>query len=225
VCAFGIPILGNKFSDTGYVDDSNRCDFDPKNRLVTSSRDGYLRLYSSASDNFSLVTKSNAPGGLEPLATVFSPTGDKIAVGFVGSTKVNVLDGHDLKFLYAPNTTAGIAQGDLGIVAWSQDGNSLYAGGTYDGGSFGPLILHWSQAGKGNYTEWQASTDVIVGIHSLKNGGIIYGTGNPTFAVLDNMGIKIMEQETSIIDYRGMLFRKGIQKQNYNKPSPLPAKT
>ncbi len=94
---------------------------------MTSSRDGYLRLYSSASDGFSLVAKSDAPGGSQPFAAVFSPAGDKIAVGFQDSTNVNVLGGHDLAFLYAPDTT-GINNGNLSSVAWSQDGNSLYAG-------------------------------------------------------------------------------------------------
>ena len=191
------------FSDTDYADRSNWCDFDPQNRLVTTSLDGYLRLYSSASNGFSLVEKSDAPGGPQPYTAVFSPVGDKIAVGFYASTNVNVLDGHDLAFLYAPDTT-GIDNGSLHSVAWSQDGNSLYAGGTYDDGSGISPVLHWSQAGQGNYTEWQASTNTIVDISSLKNGRIVYCAGTPAFAVLDNAGNKIVEQEASIADYRGI---------------------
>jgi WD40 repeat protein len=185
------------FSDTDYADDSYWCDFDPQNRLVTSSYDGYLRLYSSASYGFSLVAKSNAPGGSEPFAAVFSPAGDKIAVGFADSTNVNVLDGHDLAFLYAPDTTAGIDYNDLSlsIVAWSQDGNSLYAGGKDH------HILYWSQAGQGNYTKWQASSNTIMDIRPLKNDRIVYGAGAPAFAVLDNAGNKIVEQKASIADY------------------------
>ncbi len=196
------------FSDTDYADNSMWCDFDPQNRLVTSSLDGYLRLYSSASDSFSLVAKSDAPGGSRPYAAVFSPAGDKIAVGFQDSTNVNVLDGHDLAFLYAPDTT-GINNGSLNSVAWSQDGNSLYAGGVYSlyaGGvswsRSGHSVLHWPQAG-GNYTVWQASETTIIDIRPLKNGRIVYGAAAPAFAVLDNAGNKIVEQEASIADYRG----------------------
>jgi WD40 repeat protein len=189
------------FSDTDYADRSMWCHFDPQNRLVTSSYDGYLRLYSSASDGFSLVAKSDAPGGSQPFAAVFSPAGDKIAVGFSDSTNVNVLDGHDLAFLYAPDTT-GIDNGSLSSVAWSQDGNSLYAGGRYDDGSGISPVLHWSQAGQGNYTEWQASLMTIMDIRPLKNGRIVYGASDPAFAVLDNAGNKIVEQEASIADYR-----------------------
>ncbi len=183
------------FSDTDYADASYWCDFDQQNRLVTSSYDGYLRLYSSAADGFSLVAKSEVPGGSRPSAAVFSPIGDKIAIGFVDSTNVNVLDGHDLAFLYAPDTT-GIDNGDLSKIAWSQDGNSLYAGGMYDD------VLHWPQAGQGNYTKWQASSMTIMDIRPLKNGSIVYGAADPAFAVLDNAGNKILEQEASIADYR-----------------------
>jgi len=194
------------FSDTDYADYSMWCDFDPQNRLVTSSLDGYLRLYSSASNGFSLVAKSETQGGSRPFAAVFSPAGDKIAVGFDDSTNVNVLDGHDLAFLYAPDTT-GIDNGTLGSVAWSQDGNSLYAGGMYDDGSGINPVLHWSQAGQGNYTEWQASSNTIMDIRPLKNGRIVYGAQDPTFAVLDNAGNKIVEQEASIADYRGIYLK------------------
>ncbi len=187
------------FSDTDYADSSYWCDFDPQNRLVTSSYDGYLRLYSSASDGFSLVAKSDVPGGSEPIAAVFSPAGDKIAGSFHDSSNVNVLDGHYLAFLYAPDTT-GFNNGSLSRVAWSQDGNSLYAGGRYIKNGISS-ILHWSQAG-GNYTEWQASTDTIMDIRPLKNGRIVYGAADPAFAVLDNAGNKIVEQEANIADYR-----------------------
>ncbi|RKZ82201.1 MAG: hypothetical protein DRR19_21060, partial [Candidatus Parabeggiatoa sp. nov. 1] len=184
------------------------CDFDPQNRLVTSSLDGYLRLYSAASYGFSLVAKSDAPGGQMPWAAVFSPAGDKIAVGFNNSTNVNVLDGQTLAFLYAPDTT-GIDNGNLSNVTWSQDGNSLYAGGKYIKNGL-TQILYWSQAELGNYTTWQASTSTIMDIRSLKNGGIVYGAADPTFAVLDNAGNKIFEQGTSIADYSDIQLRKAF---------------
>jgi len=191
------------FSDTDYAGDSYWCHFDQKNRLVTSSLNAYLRLYSPTSNGFELTEKSEALGGRRPWAAIFSPAGDKIAVGFDDSTNVNVLDGHDLAFLYAPDTT-GIDNGDLNQVAWSQDGNSLYAGGMYHDNS-GTIVIRWSQSGQGNYTAWQASTNMISGIRPLKNDSIVYSTADPTFTLLDNVGNKIVEREASIADYRDNL--------------------
>jgi len=99
-----------------------------------------------------------------------------------------------------PDTT-GIDNGSLFSVAWSQDGNSLYAGGSYYYGSDMNPVLHWSQAGQGNYTKWQASSSTIMDIRPLKNDRIVYGAGAPAFAVLDNAGNKIVEQKASIADY------------------------
>ncbi|MDM8562329.1 WD40 repeat domain-containing protein, partial [Candidatus Marithioploca araucensis] len=78
---------------------------------------------------------------------------------------------------------------------------SLYAGGTCPDGK-NLLVLRWSQAGQRSYTEWQASSNTITDIRSLKNGRIVYSAGDPSFAVLDNVGNKIVEQEASIADYR-----------------------
>ncbi len=186
------------FRDTNYADSSYWCDFDRRNRLVTSSLDGYLRLYSPTSYGFSLVGRSKAPGGSQPFSAVFSPTGNQIALGFADSTNVNVLDGHNLGFLYAPNTR-GINQGSLDRVAWS-DENSLYAGGKYIKKGISP-ILYWSQARLGNPTEWQASFTTIMDIRPLKNGRIVYAAGDPAFAVLNNAGQKIVEQQASTADY------------------------
>ncbi len=43
-------------------------------------------------------------------------------------------------------------------------------------------------------------------IRPLKNGRIVYGAQDPTFAVLDNAGNKIVEQEASIADYRAVFY-------------------
>jgi WD40 repeat protein len=188
------------FSDTHYDKSSYSCDFDPKNRLVTTAFDGYLRLYSSTSHDFSFVAKTRFSASSQPYAAVFSPLGDKIAVSFEEISQINVLDGHDLKFLYAPDTSA-IHNGSLLHLAWSHDGKSLYAGGR-NGENSTPPILHWSKAGKGQYTTWQASLMTIMDIHPLKNGRLVYAAADPAFAVLDKTGNKIVEHKAKIADYR-----------------------
>ena len=114
--------------DTGDGFDSYGADFDTSGRLVTTSLDGFVRLYDR---DFRLRAKRQAPGGKEPYGVAFSPDGSRVAVGFYDSTRVDVLSGRDLTPLYAPDTT-GVDNGDLGRVAWSADGQWLYAAGGYD---------------------------------------------------------------------------------------------
>lgn len=76
--------------DTDYGDDSYWVEFDRRGRLVSTSYDGYLRLYGA---DFKLITKRPAPGGKQPFTARFSPSGDQVAVGFGDTTAVNVLSG------------------------------------------------------------------------------------------------------------------------------------
>src|SRR3974377_333079 len=111
--------------DTEYGDHSYWAEFDRTGRVVTTSFDGFVRLYSP---EFRLMTKQQARGGRRAFSAGFSPDGGKVAVGFEDSTTMNVLSGSDLSFLYAPDT-ARANNGNLGKVAWSADGRVLYAGG------------------------------------------------------------------------------------------------
>jgi WD40 repeat protein len=114
-------------SDSDYGDASHWCDFDAKGQLVTSSLDGQIRLYD---DQFHLAAKRAAPGGKEPFAVTFSPDGARIAVGFADAPVVNLLSGKDLQPLEHPSRK-GIDNGDLSKVAWSSDGQHLFAGGRF----------------------------------------------------------------------------------------------
>lgn len=186
--------------DTNYGNSSYWAEFDRHGRLVTSCYDGYIRLYNQ---QFQLLTKrSKAPGGNQPFAVRFSPTGDKIAVGFVDSTRVNVLSGDNLALLYSPNTQ-GVNNGILNTVAWSQDGRWLYAGGGYREGISRP-ILRWPQAGRGNYQTWSASSSTIMDIRALRDGGIVFGAGEPDFGRFNANGQKTLARQAEIADFRGV---------------------
>jgi WD40 repeat protein len=190
------------FSDTQYGNDSSSCQFDSKNRLLTTSYDGYLRLYSLTGDNFVLTTKTQPPGGTRPFRAVFSPSGTKIAVGFENTTQINVLDSQTLVLLYAPDTS-GVNNGNLATgIAWSPDEQRLCAGGTYLEQPGNTPIRCWSQGGQGISTDWLASSNTIAQIRFLKNGDLVYGATDPSWGILDSAGQKKQEHVAPIADYR-----------------------
>lgn len=187
---------------TAYEDTSQSCQFDSQNRLLTTSFDGYLRLYSPTSTgDFALLTNTQPPGGKKPFHAVFSPKGDKIAVGFNDSTQVNVLDGQTLALLYAPDTS-GVNNGNLVSVAWSHDEQQLCAGGMYLNHKGSNLIRCWSQGGQGKYSDWLASSNTITQLRFLKNGDLIYGSADPSWGILDSAGRKKQEHVSPIAEYR-----------------------
>ena len=187
--------------DTDYGDATYWATFDQQGRLVTSCWDGYLRLYNQ---NFKLLAKRKAPGGNQPFAVDFSPTGDKIVVGFADSNAINVLSGMDLSPLSYPKTLE--VNGNLNTVAWSKDGQWLYAGGQHLENNQ-TFILRWDQADKSRYDKWPAASNTILDIRALREG-LVFGTFEPAFGRFNADGEKVFERNAGTADFRS---DKGLQ--------------
>lgn len=213
--------------DKDYGDSVYGADFDRDGRLVTTSYDGYIRLYGK---DFKLLKKIKTKGGKEPYGIGFSPDGSKIVVGFADSTNVDVYAGRDLSYLYSPNTK-GIDKGDLGSVTWSYDGSSIYAGGRFRSRILDKLIIRrWSDEGKGSFTDLPASDSTIMHILPLKNNGIVFGAGGPSFGIFDANSRKVLYRAPSIADFRGSIenfllsYDGSVVQFGYEKGGRSPAK-
>ena len=185
--------------DTDYGEAIFGVDFDWKGRLVTTSYDGFIRLYG---DDFKVVTKKKAPEGFRPSSVRFSPGGSSIAVSFYDSAhfngKLDVLSGKDLSNQYSPDMTS-ITEGVFGPVSWSLDGKFLYAGK----GSRPPYIIRkWSDGGKGRYKDLLAAEFFLTRLLSLKDGGIAFSSAYPSFGVFDANDKKILDIIPPIADFR-----------------------
>jgi WD40 repeat protein len=189
--------------DTAYDGGSYGAAFDPTGRLVTASYDGFVRLYER---NFRLQTKRQAPGGERPATVAFAPDGSQVAVGYADSTRVDVLSGQDLALLYTPDTN-GVSNGNLSTVAWSADGQRLYAGGEYTLQGSNPIRV-WTAAGRGPATDLPAARNTIFSLRPLATGGMAFGTGDPAFGVLDPSGQPQVLQGPASADFR--LHRDGF---------------
>jgi WD40 repeat protein len=175
-----------KAEDKKYGNDCYWAVFSRNGRLATVSYDGFVRLYDR---DFRLVEKVIASGGHEPFSVAFAPDGEKIAVGFNNSAKINILSGRNLSFLYAPDVR-GINNGDISSVAWSADGNLLSAGGSYDDGTGMNPIRRWEQAGRGAFKDMPASGNTLMHILPLKNGETVFAASDPSWGVLNRQGQK-----------------------------------
>ncbi len=122
--------------DEDYGDSSYGAAFAPDGRLATTSCDGKVRLYAADLQGRSVpIVAVDAPGGHRPLRHRVQPAdGARLAVGYYDSIAVTLLDGHSLAELPGPDVK-GIANGDLSKVAWSLDGQTLFAAGSYQGKS------------------------------------------------------------------------------------------
>lgn len=190
--------------DTEYGDICTEVNFDSHGRLVTTSYDGFVRLYDQ---DFHLRAKRQAPGGQQPYSGAFSPDGSRVAVGFYDSTRVDVLSGEDLAPLYAPDTT-GVDNGNLITVAWSADGEWLYAGGRYGIRGVRP-IRRWANGGRGPATLSPAAQNTIQDLLPLASGGVVFGASDPAWGVLDTAGQRQRIQGPGTADFRDL--REGFR--------------
>ncbi|ASF48105.1 caspase family protein [Methylovulum psychrotolerans] len=184
-------------ADKAYSDGSYRLDFDHQGRLVSSSFDGFIRLYNP---QFQLLHKQALIDGKQPFAVRFSPDGRQIAVGFNDSTKVNVLSADDLHLAYAPDTQ-GVDNGNLSAVAWSADGQTLYAGGRYDDDSGINPLFSWPKAGRGATQRIALTSNTVMDVLPLRDQHLAYATFNPTWGLLDG-NHTLLEKTALITDYR-----------------------
>jgi WD40 repeat protein len=146
-------------SDTDYKDDSYSAMFDPAGRLVTTSYDGFVRLY--AADKYAAPIAKFESKGHQPSSAAFSADGTRIAVGHSDGNDVVVLSGSNLTQLFRANTT-GVPNVGLNAVAWSQDGRFLFAGG-----------VRWGNGGRGTSIDVAATSQTIMEILGLKNGSML----------------------------------------------------
>jgi WD40 repeat protein len=157
-------------SDSQYGGDSYGAHFDRTGRLVTTSYDGFVRLY--AADKYATPIARFEWKDHRPYQVAFSPDGARVAVGASDKHDVVVLSGSDLTQLFQPHT-ADIPNDDaMGAVAWSQDGSFLYAAGDWRVNSI-YQVRRWSNGGRGDHIDIPLSTGIrdLIGL----NSGILIG--------------------------------------------------
>jgi WD40 repeat protein len=197
---------------------SNSVDWHGEERLVTTCLDGQLRLYQLAAgpgeSQLTLLKKRAPRGGSKRLCDArFSPDGRLIAVGFEidfgfnFSKAVIVVDGSDLAFRFAPDT-AGVKTGNLGSIAWTDDGANLTAGGTWQSND-GILIRRWPELGRGHPSDAVSTRNTVLDLKPLPGGRILFGTADPAWGVLASNGQRQLLVSPPIANYSGLL--EGLQ--------------
>lgn len=185
--------------DTDYGGPSYSLAFDRDGRMAATSVDGFVRLYDPSGKR---VAHVRASGGKEPDGVAFSPDGGLLAVGYADVPKVEVLSGSDLSPRAAPDVRA-LNNGNLGRVAWSSDGRSLFAAGRASDAQGRIVIRRWANGGNGVPTDVNAARDTITALLPVP-GGIAFSVSDGGFGILGPDGLPVLSKPSTLADFRDM---------------------
>jgi WD40 repeat protein len=201
---------GEVFRDDPYGAESLGAAFARDGRLVTASYDRLIRLYRydphNNSPNFHRVGDPvKTPSGDRLYGVAFSPDGKWLAVGDEDGARIDILDGATLipQGRQIPSDAKAAPFG-LAYVAWSRDGQTLFAtGGAEDGRGRTPVFA-WDRGGLGHErrTAICDPSSTAAGIDIVPDGGILVASMAPCLDLVDPRGKSIWTSASPILDFR-----------------------
>jgi WD40 repeat protein len=188
--------------DSDYADQSFGVTFSSDGRLATTAFDGHVRQYSgNLRGEIRPTAVFTTRAGNQPLDLAYTTDAARLAIGFVDSAAVTLLDAKRLALLPQPDAS-GLEAGDLRSVAWSPDNKALLAAGSY-GPAHGVEVVVWDLAGAGSRRMLPAGQNTVVSLTSLTGGDLLVAAADPWLARLRPDGTPSWVRGPPDVDFRG----------------------
>lgn len=171
-------------------------DFSAQGLLAATSMDGYLRIYSVSPNQLKRIARKKLPGG-KPYSVAFSPDGQTLAAGYQDNARIDLLDAINLNIVHSISRKGG----NLGRVAWSTDGNTLYAAGTHSKGGNFP-VLAFNNAGYGSGVEIGNFSNTVTSIAPLADGSVVAASAQADWKRLSATQGTLTASNTQTADFR-----------------------
>jgi len=179
--------------------DSTGAAFDAAGALYTVGHDRKLRRYAPG---FEKRATSVITAGAEPSAVAVHPTDGLVALAYVEGRRVDVYETSSLqRAFWADASPAG--SGAVNTVAWSGDGERLFAGGS-NNIDRRVVVTMWGDRGKGAPRDVPVARDAILHLFPCGEGAVA-AAGDPAFGRLRADGSPSIWKQSVGADMRGKL--------------------
>jgi WD40 repeat protein len=178
--------------------DSTGAAFDREGALYTVGYDRRLRRYAPGFER----KTAQIVAGLQPHSISVHPSEGLVAIGYGDVGRIDVYDAASLNRLY-PLEADPAGTGALSSVAWSADGQSLYAGGSFTIAR--DVVLQvWGNKGTGDRRTIAGSRDAVTNLFPC-GSGVAVAAADPAFGLVDPNGARRLWLESAGADMRGKL--------------------
>lgn len=196
--------LGFVGADPEYNDAIYGAAFSRDGKLAVASLDGSLRIYVMGKGGLERLARKQMPG--KPYAVAWSPDGSRLAVGLQDGPRVLLLAASTLEIQHTADVGGA---GNLGRVAWSADGQTLYAAGSVvRDGRF--AVFAFAGAGRDAPRVIGGFANTVTALHGNASG-LLASSAEPAWAAFDGSGGSRMNIGPQNGDFRdaGSNFRVG----------------
>ncbi len=210
----GIRVYDGKYGwaevarDTEYTDTVYGISFSPDGRsLASSDYDGTVSLYDSG---FQRIARRKLSQGRRPFRLAFNPSGNRIAVGLENKPLVAVLDSRNLEPLAFQDMKV-VSNRNLMATAWSQDGQTIYGGGTYSVGDHKPVVAWNGDRNRGvRRNLFSGALNTIFSIKALPNRELLVTSADPHLAIVGADGEARWAKKPLRFDPRGQRYNFSV---------------
>jgi uncharacterized caspase-like protein len=166
--------------DPDYPSRITSLDFDSAGRLAVAADDNTIRIYDGALHRLAPMTLRP---GARAYGIAFSPDGKLLAAGDRTRPAVHLFDMRTMRFERDLDGAPG-KSGSFNVVAFSSDGGSVFAGGSYLDATGTVQIRRWPLTG-GGAVDIPVASDLVTSL--LPNaGGVMFATAEPVIGVIDD---------------------------------------